>query len=614
MKNLVLPRFFKIKDPEKSNSSDTELSDIKFAVTEYVPTDDDSVFIIKLGCNRELYDRLAPAEVEDDGYAIPIKAMHLWIECEMAKILAACNDATVIITDAKMYRASRPGMSATLDLTVKFLDAAITFDGDYFKTYGINNKLMPQNANDKNSKFSWNEVKPCSFVNDGFNDCASLEKRNIYDYATLDFALNNSDFHRLKALYLLKINNTNIMSISDEDLNAMANPTGLNFNTAGMRTSLITDILNRFITFSTMSSPCVGSMSVQRKVHVITPTVIAADRNTTYVCRYAKPNLLLEGHLLNPVFELNFDNEAGTYRANMLISNRYEQSTMYAAAGLVNEYWSQLKNLENLMPDEIDESISAEIGMKGVSIILSGERFKKANMATTSFVKAFMPGDKDCPDWDGVGGYMPHIVKDAVYALLNRQFLSDVINMYIQYQTDVGCVFPIVPLDALNTNVKYKDENIPQLFASRETSVNNIKIDFDPHNTGCVHVQKKGMTIINPEFKKTMGTLIRSIPCVLSRGVIQIYQNGSFMICDTKTVSMADDTDGVITLDSVLAEYMMTAACVEMDASRPLYDNAMIKTRRMNACIRPDTLCGLVPRPTGPLRFIVVGGYNAPQN
>lgn len=623
MKDIVLPRFLKIRDPQ-TNSIECEGDFIKVIVEGYNVTDDSNL-VMKLRCNGSIYDSFDFCYIKDENRSIPCSVMSWYFRTEISRVLSGFTKMSLMITD--MYSPVKVSKNSYLTISDPIVIVAQLFENEndindrMFVQYGKSNDLLPSNSRSILSEdFHYKRCTTRSFLNNGSNDVEEIERYGIYDYGIIKYKVNET-LH--SAAHIIEINYNNLNRITQDKWNRM---TGVRVDndtaTNSVRLGAITLLLNVFLVYATFPKLYIGMASEGKRIKPINPIAVASDGAHCWIVIYNKPNFILDDVKLNPTFDLIYNNTKGTYEVKLDISNVFRREVDAVSKAIIERYWDDIRKLPGVDEDYqyLEEGESNEILTAALRLIDKHETEIISSELDDDISPMF--STHHSIDWDDMNSDNYIILtrlRINLRSSIERCFIMDALDCYVQYQFDIDDEPETIPLNSFNISVALnswvKDGELPRLFGDNGYGLANVVIDDiqDAVTTeykddgGVVHAIKRDITSLNKAFTDVMGQLIMNVPCKLSHSRVYIYKNGSFMITDYASMVKEE-----IDIQRAAAEYdLIMASIYNMNTCRRYITPQTIKSSLfMDACLTPPSAKSVYPRRLIPIAYVIIGGYN----
>ena len=623
MENLILPGFFKVRNPQAGVNED-ESEFINFFVEKYDNIGDNYSIILK--CLKKDYELFKFMKINGQKNMMSLASgMSLYIRAELARLICSFTKKNVTITD--IY-----GLPADGDIHEIGISVIINNPTDA--------RICAMDRIDSDNMFIMNERPDhqvvedyrhsSSLLNNTFFDTAYFNSKEIFESCTI-----NDRKSGMKLYHWLRIKYDNLEKIEYEEMCQHIPPTlkKTTRNIDECRNQLISEILNQFIISCNIRDVAVGLITISKKLHAklyayvsATATGVKMSGTDVDIVIIPKYDYVIDGESIDLDYTLSLDEKNSKYCLELSTNHVFYECTVNYAMKIVKQYYSLLKDMND--PDEMfkviigtEKAFAEDKDNPIMSTIKMLNMLESDETENGSDFSPLMLTDKENPLTD---------CAMQLSALLAHSLVEDISNVILQsYALGLGgsesIADGIIFLNAMNISTVTKSDDIPKIFTFEDVDADVEMLmtdddyslyseDFD----GRMHFRKTGEYIAftkrgasyttNKKFNAIMGAHIKTKSCSLLKGEVSIFENGNFIIAELSSVP--EDAAACTIMneyDMIMMDYLRHTNNVPTSfITRPTVAN-------FNADAYFQLRNSAIPRLGMPARYAILGAYNMPK-
>lgn len=624
MENLILPGFFKVRNPQAGVNED-ESEFINFFVEKYDNVGDNYSIILK--CLKKDYELFKFMQITGQKNMMPLASgMSLYIRAELARLICSFTKRNVTITD--IY-----GLPVDNDIHEIGISVIINNSTDAC-TYAMD-RINGDNMFIMNERVDHQVVEDCrhssSLLNNTSFDTGYFNSKEIFESHTI-----NDRKSGMKLYHRLRIKYDKLEKIEYEEMCRHIPPTlkKTTQNIDECRNQLISEILNQFIISCNIRDVAVGLITISKKLHAklyayvsATATGVKMSETNVDIVIIPKYDYVIDGESIDLEYNLSLDEENSKYCLELSTNHVFYECTVDYAIKIVKQYYSLLKDMND--PDEIFKVVI------GTEMAFAEDK----NNPIMSAIKTLNMLEND--ETENGSDFSPLMLTDEenpltdcamqLSVLLAHSLVEDISNVILQsYALGIGgsgsIADGIIFLNAMNISTVTKSDDIPKIFTFEDDGedVEMLMSEYGCNaygedSDGRIHFRKTGEYIAftekgglsyttNKKFNAIMGAHIKTKSCSLLKGEVSIFENGNFIIAELSSVP--EDAAACTIMneyDMIMMDYLRHANNVPTSfVTRPTVTN-------FNADAYFQLRNTSIPRLGMPARYAILGAYNMPK-
>ena len=634
MEKIILPGFFKIRNPQ-AYANENEPEYIKFFVDKYDNISNNS-YTITLKCCEDVYNIFRFMDVNGYKYKVASAVgMEMYIRMELARNIAKFTKKQVFATEIG-------GSYDTENTIVMYAEIDnCVFDNAKKRIceYGDINNLF---------QYKHKTISFCQTPGLALNSIIDSTFFNSNQMYTVTTAVSKSD--NLSQLNIplytdLKIDYNKFEELGLEELSKhiSASIKYVTESFDGCVGLIVSEILNRFMISCGGRNVAIGLISISETLIAKDNIVIFTNGSNVEIAYYTKYDYILNGESLKFDHNLSFNKRSSKYSLEMSFSNVFHNFTLGYSKKITDIYKKRNELIGDIMNNAAEsnlDNISQFLSKSDCVVhddnvdtitrhILKNEMIAEDSNIDKTLLRAIenqMTSTDDVFDINTT--FTSETLDDPWTAtainlsgVLAQSLFLDISNTILQALAPYG----VVCLNALNSISITKSNDIPKLFTGE---MDNFDSDLDivtPDLDYCtdskkndrMYVNRTGEYVIpeastNKNFNSVTGKLVDTIPMLLVKGKIYIYENGSLCIAD---VAGGPEDHFAVTL---LSEYDITVMRYHNSITSRTWDPPTVDTYRPSRSnFHADEFFAIgesgIPRRHVPYRIAVIGSFNLPN-